>query len=164
VDQEEFETRLREVAVLKQVKLARDPQGSTWVDAEPATELAIQHVLPQTRACEYCDRTCTGCMNHAHVLNKKTYRRDWVTQCDTCKRKVDLETKQVIVPPATGVNYVSKGIRMPKPGNRLGRPRKDFWNEPVQIFTEEQARDHYLKRADLLDRLETLRKSTKDDK
>jgi hypothetical protein len=157
VDQEEFETRLREVAVLKKVKLARDPQGSRLVDDDPAMELAIDHTLPQTRPCAYCDRTCTGCMSHAHVLNKKTYRREWVTQCDTCKRKVDLTTGQVIVPPATGVYYVSKGIRMPKPGNKLGRPRKDFWNEPVKIFTEEEAREHELKRAGMLDRLAQLR-------
>ena len=38
MDKQEFETRLAEVAVLKQVKLARDPQGSRLVDEEPATE------------------------------------------------------------------------------------------------------------------------------
>jgi len=157
VDKTLFRTWLAEVAVLKEVKLARDPQGSRIVDEEPPTELVIDHTLPQTRPCAYCDRSCTSCMSHVHTLDRKTYRRTWITQCDTCKRKVDLKTGQVIIPPAAGANYVAKGIRVPKPGNKLGRPRKDFWNEPVQIFTEEEAREHSLKRAGILDRLNELR-------
>jgi hypothetical protein len=70
---------------------------------------------------------------------------------------VDLKTGQVINPQATGVNYISRGIRIPKDGNKLGRPRKDFWNEPVKIFTEEEAREHDLKRAGIMDRLANLR-------
>jgi len=157
VDQEQSETRLREVAVLKQVKLARDPQGSRLVDDDPAMELVIDHTLPPTRPCAYCDRSCTTCMNHVFTLNKKSYKRDWVTQCDTCKKKVDLKTGQVVNPQAAGVNYISRGIRIAKDGNKLGRPRKDFWNEPVKIFTEDEAREHDLKRAGMLDRLAQLR-------
>jgi hypothetical protein len=157
VDQQEFETRLREVAVLKQVKIARDPQGSRLVDEDPPMELVIDHILPPTRPCAYCDRSCTTCMNHVFMLDKKQYRRAWVTQCDTCKKKVDLKNGCLINPQAAGVNYISQGIRVAKPGNRLGRPRKDFWNEPVKIFTEDEAREMSLKQAGMLDRLAALR-------
>jgi len=157
VDQEEFKSRLREVAVLKQVKIARDPQGSRLVDADAPTEFVIDHTLPETRPCAYCDRSCTTCMNHVFMLDKQQYRRAWVTQCDTCKKKVDLKNGCLINPSGAGVNYISRGLRTAKPGNRLGRPRKDFWNEPVQIFTEEQAREMSLKQAGILDRLSELR-------
>jgi hypothetical protein len=157
VDKQEFQTRLSRVAVLKQVKVARDPQGSRMVDADAPTELAVDRTLPETRPCAYCDRSCTTCMNHVYMLDKKEYRRTWITQCDTCKKKVNLETGQVLNPEAAGVNYISRGLRTAKPGNKLGRPRKDFWNEPVQIFTEEQAREMSLKQAGILDRLSELR-------
>lgn len=156
MDPKEFDTRLREVAVLKEVKLARDPQGSRIVDEDPATEMMVDHVLPATRPCAYCDRSCNTCLNHVYTLDKKKYRRVWVTQCDTCKKKVDLKTGQLVIS-ATGVNYISKGIRIPQPGKELGRPRKDFWNEPVKIFTEEQAREQEARRAELLDRLQEMR-------
>lgn len=156
MDKQEFETRLREVAVLKQVKLARDPQGSRIVDEDPAMEQVIDHTLPATRPCAYCDRSCTTCMNHAFMLDKKSYRRVWLTQCDTCKKKVDMKNA-CLVAPVTGVNYVNKGIRIARPGKELGRPRKDFWNEPVKIFTEDQAREQESRRADLLDRLQEMR-------
>lgn len=159
MDPKEFDTRLREVAVLKEVKLARDPVGSRLVDEDPATEMMIQHLIPETRPCVYCDKSCTTCMNHSFMLDKKIYKRVWITQCETCKKKVDLKTGKVIENPnnGLGVNYVARGLRTAGPGNRLGRPRKDFWNEPVKIFTEEQAREHELKRADMLDRLANLR-------
>jgi len=157
VDPKEFDTRLREVAILKEVKLARDPQGSRIVDEDPATEMMVDRTLPETRPCAYCDRSCTTCMNHVYMLDKKSYRRKWVTQCDTCKKKVDLTTGQVINPKGVGVNYISQGIRIPKPGAKLGRPRKDFWNEPVKIFTEDQAREQESRRAELLDRLQEMR-------
>ena len=157
MDKQEFETRLAQVAVLKEVKLARDPQGSRIVDEDPATEQVIDHTLPKTRPCVYCDKSCTTCMNHVYTLDKKSYRRAWVTQCDTCKKRVDLKTGQLAIPAATGVNYISKGIRIAKPGKELGRPRKDFWNEPVKIFTEDEAREHSLTRAGILDRLNELR-------
>ena len=160
MDQQQFETRLREVAVLKQVRLARDPLGSRWVDEEPAMELAIDHTLPRSRPCAYCDQSCTTCMNHTLKLvgnNQHNTRREWITQCDTCKKKVDLTTGKVIPPQATGSNYVAQGLRKAKPGNRLGRPRKDFWNEPVKIYTEDEAREISLKHAGMLDRLAQLR-------
>ena len=157
MDKQEFETRLAEVAVLKQVKLARDPQGSRLVDEEPATEFVIDHVLPATRPCTYCDKSCTTCMNHVYMLDKKSYKRDWVTQCDTCKKKVDLKNGCLVAPQNAGVNYIARGLRTAGPGAKLGRPRKDFWNEPVKIFTEDEAREHSLKRADMLDRLANLR-------
>ena len=158
MDKQQFETRLREVAVLKQIKLARDPQGSRIVDEEPATEFVIDHVLPATRPCAYCDRSCTTGMNHtSKLVNRYNTRREWITQCDTCKKKVDLATGKIIPPPATGANYVAQGLRKAKPGNQLGRPRKDFWNEPVKIYTEDEAREISLKHAGILDRLANLR-------
>ena len=160
MDQQEFETRLREVVVLKEVKLARDPQGSRPVDDEPATEFVVDQIIPQTRPCAYCDQSCTTCMNHTMKLvgnNRHNTRREWITQCDTCKKKVDLATGKIIPPQATGANYVAQGLRKAKPGNQLGRPRKDFWNEPVKIFTEDEAREISLKHAGILDRLANLR-------
>jgi hypothetical protein len=99
-------------------------------------------------------------MNHTLKLvgnNQHNTRREWITQCDTCKKKVDLTTGKVIPPQATGSNYVAQGLRKAKPGNRLGRPRKDFWNEPVKIYTEDEAREISLKHAGMLDRLAQLR-------
>lgn len=157
MDPKEFDTRLREVAVLKEVKLARDPQGSRIVDEEPPTEMMVQHFIPETRPCAYCDRSCTTCLNHVYTLDKKKYRRGWVTQCDTCKKKVDLKTGQLTNSQGVGRNYISQGLRTASPGTKLGRPRKDFWNEPVKIFTEEQAREQEARRAELLDRLQEMR-------
>jgi hypothetical protein len=163
VDKQIFETRLAEVAVLKKVKIARDPQGSRLVDDEPPTEFMVERTLPETRSCVYCDKTCNGqsCMNHTLKLvgnNKHDTKREWVTQCDSCKKKVDLKTGKIILPVAAGNNYVSQGLRIAKPGNRLGRPRRrDFWNEPVQIYTEDEAREISLKHAGMLDRLNELR-------
>ena len=98
-------------------------------------------------------------MNHAYTIDKKAYKRSWTTQCDTCKKKVDLVTKQVIENPNSGkgIYYIARGLRKAKPGNKLGRPRKDFWNEPVQVFTEEQAEEQRARHADMLDRLAALR-------
>ena len=160
MDQDQFHTQLSKVVVLKQVRLAPDTANTRYRSGEePLTEQVIDHVLPRTRPCAYCDQSCSGCMSHLRAQDKKTYRRSWVTQCDTCKKKVDLNTGQVIEAGSSGrgVYYVSRGLRIPKPGAKLGRPRKDFWNEPVKIFSDEEAREQESRRADLLDRLHAMR-------
>jgi hypothetical protein len=157
VDKSLFRAWLSEVAVVREEKVARDPVGSRQADAEPITELVIDHTLPKTKPCAYCDKTCTGCLSHSYTLDRKTYKKTWVTQCDTCRKKIDLKTGKIITPPPVGVNYVNQNLRQAQPGNRLGRPRKDFWNEPVRIYTEEEAREQSLKHAGMLDRLAQLR-------
>lgn len=160
MDKSEFESRLAQVARIKKEKVARDPVGSRLVDQEPVMETVIEHVLPEKRPCEFCERECNGCLNHSIKLvgsNKNNARREWVTTCDTCKRKVDIVNRRVIPPAPVGTNYVAQGLRKARPGNSLGRPRKDFWNEPVQIYSEDEAREINLKHAGMLDRLAQLR-------
>ena len=158
MDKKLFEAWLSEVAVVKQVKLEPLSKGRK-PDAEPVTELIIDHTLPQTRDCGFCEKQCSGRLNHTHALDKKTYRKAWITTCDTCKKRVDLATGKVIPPGNnTGVYYQARGLRTAGPGKTLGRkPKQAFWNEPVRIFTEAEAEEHRSRHAGMLDRLAQLR-------
>lgn len=158
MDKKLFEAWLAEVAVLKQTRLAPDLHG--WRDgSEPLTQLTIDHVKPQTRPCKFCDQQCSGCLNHSFTLDKKIYRKIWITTCDTCKKRVDLATGKIIQPANnTGVYYQARGLRTAGPGKTLGRkPKQAFWNEPVKIYTEEEAAEIRLRHAGMLDRLAQLR-------
>lgn len=153
MDKAEFEQRLSEVAVLKEVKIAREPEGARSTDTDPLVELVIDKVLPESQSCEFCKNSCSGHLTHT----RSTKTQLWKTTCVTCKKNINLETRTVIEPDQ-GVNYVAKGLRVAAPGKKLGRPaleKKAWWNEGNEVATD--TRSAAERSADFLDRLAAMR-------
>lgn len=145
MDPKEFQVRLAEVAVLKEVKLAREPLhgGYSKNKQEPLTEMVIDYTLPQTRPCEHCTNECSGQMNITYRQQSKlSTMRQLSISCGTCKKKIDPDTGKPIEVKPVGTNYVAQGLRVASPGKKLGRPSKlPWWNQGPPVVMNITSRE-----------------------
>jgi len=162
VDQEEFQRRIDEIAIFKQVKSGEPAKGRKYTDLEPEMELEFVSYRNPTPICPGCKDTKNPKLNHTYVLeNRYRDKKILKSTCPNCKDIVDIRTNTVIPredKKAVGVYYVAKGLRTAAPGKKLGRPTKTkthWWNEGNEASTD--GKSDAERRAELLDRLQEMR-------
>lgn len=161
MDQKKFEEWLNTIGNWERVKPSNGPglpRPDLHDEPSPDIKLLTLHV---TTNCKVCHDT-KDCQVIQRLIKQPATRSQpahWTGFCETCKKRFDPRTGQMV----ESKKFVKQGLRQASPGKRLGRPSKqsEFMrecNEIAQNLKSTQPQDPMVRRAELLDRLEQLRK------